>query len=441
MDAVAARRTPAGSPVAHGMHAVIWALESIGSSGLVPHSVAALDARFLKFIYVDSEATLTVRRASESYLEAEISADGLVAIVLKLTLGTVSPLSGPSDAPLVEIPIQPLNLDLAAVADRRGLMPNTGAETWSLAFPVAARIVGTAQIEELAHLSTLVGMICPGLQSIFSTVNLTFGTAIDRSQGLSFHVQSVDDRFRLVEIAVAGTGLIGSISAFSRPAPVAQSGASLRLARVGPREFASTTALIIGGSRGLGAMSARIIAQGGGRVIATFLNGALEAEELRAEIGSEACRVLRYDAREEPASQLGELPWNITQLYYFATTQIFRQKASLFDSSRFREFCKIYVDGFSAISTAIQSLGASDLRAFYPSSVAVEESSRQLTEYRMAKAAGELLCADMNMYATGIRVWVRRLPRILTDQTATVIPVESADALDVMLPIIREMHT
>jgi len=45
-----------------------------------------------------------------------------------------------------------------------------------------------------------------------------------------------------------------------------------------------------------------------------------------------------------------------------------------------------------------------------------------MTEYRMAKIAGEMLCTSMNR--AGVHIIVSRLPRLLTDQTATV-PVET----------------
>jgi nucleoside-diphosphate-sugar epimerase len=63
-----------------------------------------------------------------------------------------------------------------------------------------------------------------------------------------------------------------------------------------------------------------------------------------------------------------------------------------------------------------------------------------MTEYSMAKAAGEVLCADMNRFVRGLRVVVHRLPRLLTDQTATVMPAHSEDPVPVMLAAIRELH-
>jgi hypothetical protein len=62
-----------------------------------------------------------------------------------------------------------------------------------------------------------------------------------------------------------------------------------------------------------------------------------------------------------------------------------------------------------------------------------------MAEYSMAKAAGEILCSEMAASHKQLRMNVVRLPRILTDQTATVTPVESADALTTMLPIIRSL--
>jgi hypothetical protein len=59
----------------------------------------------------------------------------------------------------------------------------------------------------------------------------------------------------------------------------------------------------------------------------------------------------------------------------------------------------------------------------------------------MAKAAGEVLCADMNLSLAPMHVTVRRLPRLPTDQTASVVPVEAALPVDVMLPIIREVQS
>jgi hypothetical protein len=57
----------------------------------------------------------------------------------------------------------------------------------------------------------------------------------------------------------------------------------------------------------------------------------------------------------------------------------------------------------------------------------------------MAKAAGEHLCTDMNMYLEGIHIVAHRFPKLPTDQTAGVIPERDTDAMEAMLPVMREM--
>jgi hypothetical protein len=63
-----------------------------------------------------------------------------------------------------------------------------------------------------------------------------------------------------------------------------------------------------------------------------------------------------------------------------------------------------------------------------------------MIEYAMAKLAGEALCLRMNRALPRIRILAPRLPRTLTDQTASVIRADNADPLAVMLPIVRDMH-
>ncbi len=64
-----------------------------------------------------------------------------------------------------------------------------------------------------------------------------------------------------------------------------------------------------------------------------------------------------------------------------------------------------------------------------------------MTEYAMAKAAGEVLSADINEGLAPTHVTVVRLPRLPTDQTVTVTEVEAADPVATMLPIVREVQS
>jgi hypothetical protein len=58
----------------------------------------------------------------------------------------------------------------------------------------------------------------------------------------------------------------------------------------------------------------------------------------------------------------------------------------------------------------------------------------------MAKMAGEILAKGINEFMSNVHVTCRRLPRIRTDQTATVGVASADNALDVMLPIVYEVQ-
>jgi hypothetical protein len=58
----------------------------------------------------------------------------------------------------------------------------------------------------------------------------------------------------------------------------------------------------------------------------------------------------------------------------------------------------------------------------------------------MIKAAGEILCEEMSQTEGFPRVIARRLPRMLTDQTATLARVATDDALTTMLPVVKDVQ-
>ena len=126
--------------------------------------------------------------------------------------------------------------------------------------------------------------------------------------------------------------------------------------------------------------------------------------------------------------------------YYMATSAIFLRKSPVFVQQRFQEFLDFYVTGFYDLCRALRAQTGKGFSIFYPSSVSVEDRPANMTEYAMAKAAGEVLCADMQSFENSGPVLIRRLPRLPTDQTATLFDVEVADPIDVMLPIVRELH-
>jgi NAD(P)-dependent dehydrogenase (short-subunit alcohol dehydrogenase family) len=449
MDPVAARRTQAGAPVVHGIHAALWGLDKIVEAGVVTSQIVSLSVQFNKFIYVGSTVGVNMLQRDEKTIKAEVALGGLAAITLVIGIGTRKESSKDTltfgSLPEVLISRSANVLNTEHIANMAGRMNFAApAEEVEFLFPYAASEIGRQRVAAITALSRLVGMICPGLHSLFSGFAIELVNELGDEDGLSFRVSKVYENRRIVRMHVSGAGMCGSVLAFVRVPPVVQAPISDIAKIVSPSEFAGNTALIIGGSRGLGELTAKIIAAGGGKVIITYATGREDAVRLANEVNSEvagsACHLLQLDVRDDIAKQLSTLEGEITHLFYFATPNIFRQKEGCFVKGIFDDFFQVYVNGFYDCCQFLASRRARPLIAFYPSSVAVDECPLNMTEYSIAKSAGEMLCAAMNRSEYRIQIVVNRLPRILTDQTATVIPVKNADSLEVMLPIIRNVQ-
>jgi acyl dehydratase len=449
MDPLGARRTQAGAPVVHGMHALLWALEALAAAELIGPQLCEIRAQFRKFTYLDVPCDLELTRWDSDAARVELCSNGLVLTTIQLRNGqrqtaADSPgLAEPEVAIADGIPREPALQDLTGL---RGWTTAAGAPAeFESACPALVRVVGNERVATLAALSRLVGMVCPGLHSIFAGLTIDLVESQSQRSGIGFEVTKLHQQSRMVGMSVSGSNISGAVTSFMRWPPVAAPSMAAVSAIIGAEKFAGASALVVGGSRGLGAVTAKAIAAGGGKVVVTYKQGRDEAVKLAAEInaarGPGACTALPYDSCIDAARQLSDLPEDINQLYYFATPPIFARTSDLFSPERFREFCSVYVDGFGDVCRFVRARSrATTVTVFYPSSVAVEEVPPGLVEYAMAKAAGEILCAAMMTQVSGLKAVVGRLPRVLTDQTATIAQVENADALTTMLPFIHTLQ-
>jgi hypothetical protein len=165
------------------------------------------------------------------------------------------------------------------------------------------------------------------------------------------------------------------------------------------------------------------------------------ADEINTYCGPECCSTLHVDASIDVRSQLISLASAVTEFYYFATPPIRPQKDGAFSPDLYATFSRFYLSGFfEALQFLLSQARDGVLSAFYPSSVYGERLPAGLTEYSMAKMAGKILSADLNRFYPRLRIRIERLPRVLTDQTASVTQAEAADPVSIMLPLIRKVH-
>ena len=437
MDPVAARRTQPGAPVVHGVHLALWTLDTLIGTGVVRGSVASVGAVFNKFVYLDTPTEIRVTQLTDTTVEAVVAAAGVDTTTVTIGLGAEgsAPEATFDQATATTQGLTPNVPELAAMAKHSGWIEPEGDENL---FPHALGVLGARRVGAIALSSRLVGMLYPGLHSVYGSLEVAVVPDHERP-GLGFHVAMANVRTRLLRMQIAGSGIAGTVIAFARREAVRQPDISDIAALVAPGAFVGACALVTGGSRGLGALTAKILAAGGARVIVTYALGRGNADAVAAEIdgflGRAACTKLRYDMMADAAEQVSGID-GVTHLYHFASPRIYRQKAALFDAGVFGEFTRAYLSSFYELCMALRPAVA-----FYPSSVFVEPGRpRDMTEYAMIKAAGEILCEEMSQTEGFPHVVSRRLPRMLTDQTATLARVSTDDALAVMLPIVTDVQ-
>jgi NAD(P)-dependent dehydrogenase (short-subunit alcohol dehydrogenase family) len=419
LDPLAARRIVAGEPIVHGMHLLLHALDVHLARRRAPEALT-VSATFLRPAFlnepigIDSrdDGTLSMYADSVPLVSATVAAESQ-------STPTASTASGTSGT-----------VDLTRAA-RSGRL-----------FPGLTRALGPDVVASIAAISNVVGMKCPGRHSLLSAVRLDL-TAHTRASRLTWRAIRRDDRFGLVRLAVTNDAVRGTVDAFERPAPAALPTIAEAAARVAAEEFAGQRALIIGGSRGLGAATAMLVAAGGGLPIVTFTAGAREAAAMKRDARSagRTIETLRFDVANDEVKVLARAAtrFGVTHLYYFATPRIFARRCDPFDDALFRRFTAFYVNAFARVCAAVCG-AAPSLRVFYPSSTAIDDGPAELTEYAAAKAAGEALCRQLDRANDGWRVVIRRLPRVSTDQTASILRVPALDPLDAVLPVVREMQ-
>lgn len=453
MDPVAARRAQAGQQVVHGVHTLLWALDALVASGHIVSPLVRIKAKFLKWVYLGDESVLSLpfnERADPRMLKVEVL--GMPVLIADLLYG--EPKSAEPANTLVLSPEEPIRaaieLTFADLDRRTGNAFTATAEDSRMFFPHLAAAIGATTVAEIAACSYIVGMEAPGLYSIFSKMDLAIAQAPRSDEprtALHYVVARQDERFRRAQIAVVGRAVEGMLEVFLRVPPVEQASMRAVAAQVDPAEFAGMRALIIGGSRGLGELTAKLIVAGGGNVTITYALGKKEAESVADQLQTfgVSAEVVAYDVRLAPKPQLERLSAPPTHLFYFATSAIFRQKKALVSAPVLAEFVVYYIQGFYDLCSHLielgehPALGSGKLVAYYPSSIAVEARPAGMTEYAMIKAAGEEMCRDMNEQLPNLHILSTRLPRLLTDQTVTLLPGQDLDPVHVLLSVVRQM--
>lgn len=418
VDPVAVRRTLFDAPVVHGVHLVVWALDVVLEQPVV---VRRLRAAWKKPALIGRELVLE-RRSATALVATTAAGERVLDLTLEVEPGAPPAHAVPSHAWPTAEPPRERTREEAAVA--RGALPLAiDVERARGLAPVALHCLGPAVLAEMLALTRLVGMDTPGAHSLFAGLDVAAapGPAV-----LEFEVARANLKYAVLDLAVRGPTLAGTLATLYRPPPQRGPSHADVVAAVAPGEFAGRRALVVGGSRGLGEALARALAVGGAEVWLTYHRGAAEAQRIVDELRAAGAAIdaVPLDVLAPPLA----LPGAPTHVYYLATPRI--PAVRRFAYAELEHMLRYYVGGLAAV---IDALPVAPVHVWSPSTVFLDDGGGSAA-YAIAKAAMEELGRRLPAH---VSVAMPRLGRVATDQTAGLIQLAAAPALDVALAALR----
>jgi len=450
LDPAVARRELFGEVVVHGIRVLLDGLDLIIQKSMRPEKkiwISSIRCMFQNPVFLNVPVIFTCDEpAPENYhLEAR-GHNGSLLVESYFSFSSPQPQSLPKISALaMNSGKPPAMLSIQDIKDKNGIVElNCPRSLAAVLFPHISKVIAPVQVAELLSLTRLVGMECPGLRSVLSSFELHSTCPVTTQSCAHYKVVAVNERFLKADIEMMGPSMKGVIKTFVRPGPQKQPSFGEVRKKIDPGILNNHTALIIGGTRGIGEITAKIIAAGGGYPVITYFSGVKDAEKLKNEILAQDgnCATIPFDVTKPGRyiKHLKALTMRFSAIYYFATPKIFVKKGSAFDNTLFKNFNKFYVSGLYNTYTILRKLYPHPMVLFNPSSVAIDEKIAELMEYALSKKASEDLCSYLTAKDKNLKIVTKRLPRIATDQTITITNVPAAGALEVMLPIVKEMH-
>ncbi|MFK7825812.1 MAG: MaoC/PaaZ C-terminal domain-containing protein [Oligoflexales bacterium] len=430
-----ARRSIAGEPVLHGIHGVLVALYKVMEK-VSSCTIQSIECSFLEYI--------TIGQMVDFYYVIEESKLRILIKTTDRTYTRISCLLGrrKKDNYNVETSIKPRRPPKKQVLDCTfdDLKKNLGIffsgfdeiEVSKL-YPGLSEKYEPELIGALINLSALVGMDCPGKNALFKGFKIRLKNKGQSGNKSKWWVKRA--AFPLLVVQIDSDVAEGTVSSFYIENCTDQIGMNELTYRVGRHEFAHQRALIIGGSRGLGELTAKIIAAGGGRPCITWCHGQLEALKVSNEIKQSGfyCKQaqLDIDNLDTCISNSGNFG-NPTHIYYFASPKISARQ-------EYETYARYYVSSFKKV--VLHFLEISGTRnVFYPSTIFIGQCPKGLEAYAEAKHQGELLCENMSE-TSEILAFSARLPKLRTDQNIGLIREDFPDSANTMLSHIREFNS
>lgn len=445
IDPIAARRTRFGGSVNHGVHLLLRALDALATAGRFDElEPGLLSANFENSVLTGRSVMLRIDVDSNKIrFRAQSDSQPVFSGTVELVPRShIQPRL--DDTEFARSVPEELEFPPPHSAGRVPIKLST--RLLLQLFPALARKSSLHWIADLLATTQIVGMQCPGMHSIFSGLKLHRAPRFEASaNAMSYTVSGIEKRLHLLRLQVSGLYLAGTLDTVFRPRPAAQRAMKDIAAVVPPASLSGHHVLVVGGSRGLGELTAKITASGGAHVTITYAKGCDDAERVCSEIRSLGATCTAHQLNVIGDDSESAPPWltstPFTHVYFYASPLI-SKNAGRWSELLFQQFTQVYVTAFARlVEQAMKARkGQNDeIGFFYPSSIFVTQPIISFSEYAVAKAAGEALCDQLHG-KRGARFVKPRLPRMRTDQTNSLVDLGAADPFEVILEAVLSFH-
>lgn len=441
VDPVAARRYPFGTTVVHGICSALNALNLLFEALPNHVSLTSIKVQFNKPLR-HNDVVEVYRVSTEQTHRIELLSQGKRAQIINLLMSdqTISTsLKNTANSKNNKITLNHYSFSEAASA-KGEIKLNWDQDLAHKLFPHAVNNLPPEQIAILLSTTVIVGMKCPGMHSVYGGLNLSFNlTPGSTPSKLDYEVTSSDERFNRLVIGVRNSLCKGEIESFYRAPPVEQPSFNQIKPLISKTQFQHQRALVIGGSRGIGEITAKLLASGGAKTVITYANGEQDAARVVKEITDNGgdCTALHYNVLEpnpEIIHCFKQQP--ITHIYYLASPTITKGEQPLWDQSLFNKFSSYYLTGLSDVLTPYLEnldLNKLPLTVFIPSTIFLSEPTKGFGEYCAAKAVVEVFAQNMSATYSNWTFFAPRLPRVQTDQTSGIASTDPMETVNIIL--------
>ena len=452
IDRESARKVLIGVPIVHGMNLVLRLIDQVTPALWQTSMVSRISGDFLKPIPVGGKIIAEIE-TSDNRLRAIISNSSGSrrnrAAIFDIQYYSSTEFRQPGsnlrrrgigarmpceiDGHLSELHQQGnLSLGLDTVLLRR-------------LFPTVLCKISVEQVGSVLALSRLVGMRCPGRNSLFASFDIRFHSGEKICEKISYKLGRYRKPLKLVEVDFENTGCSGALSAFvMSPAvekiSVREIHSSMELAG-----FSSQRALVIGGCRGIGESVSKCLLVGGAeKVIATYNMGSKDAIELKEwyQENDSKLEIIHCDVlsgtpwKDQTAEQFKK----ISSLYYFPTPRIVPQSPEGFSPDLFTAYNEYFVIQFVRMVRAVKEAEPDLSAVFLPSTEFVIKEDPRHKEYTLSKKLAEEVAHDL-AYDLSLNIFAPRLPVMLSDQTNTLMKNKRVvDVLTVMPKLLNRFE-